>query len=933
MTLAQILLAASLYLYAQSAPAEVSGIVYEGGDVPLGGVTIELIAGELRLTQMTGADGRFRLCCLPERHFQIVFRDEESSTSGEFTLTAPPASPFYVIATLDTTSTEGWRVREAISPENTPDPSTRTYWRADYARLPSTLQPWTLLGQTEISATVQRFDIAGMHGDEVLLFGSRGGSWSQNKILWNGFRMTTGDGTTLSVPDLSATESMTYDAGSAGPSSPGAVLLLQPRRGDSTLHGQAHIFLQAGALQNVNVTPRLRSFGITESDERYRYFAQGNLQLGGPLSSRWTYFGSASRLQMEKWIRNHLLPVTSNLTSENVHVSGDLTARSRLGLVWLGQQASQPQEGASPQAARESTRDTSRTFQSLQASWTHTISPRSFFDARAALSIGRTDAAFQPGVSLPAGEDLFPGFVDIPIVPSAEGGREIVALLNHVHTGAAPLAAASRDRSLQARTQFHAFRNGPGTMTHRLSFGNDIEWLAAHERTEAFQNMHLRLFRGAADSVKLLNPSDARNGGAQVQAYAADTVSMGALTFSFSGQANWAWGSNRKTLGSGASKLRWRNFAGRAGVAYRFGQRYPTVLRAALAHRPREALIRALKAVHPDGPGAAIHRWNDTNQDGSFQSGELGLLTRVEGSSFTRPDSALKQPYAHEVDLEASQELPGKLVLSLHAFRRVEHQVLALVNTGVPSSAYDAVAVFDPGNDGASQTGDEAWVVAYNQHPGTLGQDTYVLTNPSDASGFSEGYEARVAYTRARLQWELAFTQYRAVARTAPGNGPRQNDWSVLAVINDPNESINAYGSTFFDRGLGARFWGTWQPGWNIRFSWITSYLDGAPYGRILPVDGLNQGLIGILATRRGPGDGSVSDGKRTVHNITTDLRLLRGFRLSRGRLDATLDVFNVFNVAHALQEADVTSPNHLWRIPLSFQTPRSLQVGLRFTW
>jgi hypothetical protein len=293
----------------------------------------------------------------------------------------------------------------------------------------------------------------------------------------------------------------------------------------------------------------------------------------------------------------------------------------------------------------------------------------------------------------------------------------------------------------------------------------------------------------------------------------------------------------------------------------------------------------------------------------------------------------LKQPYTREVHLEAAQKLPGGFVFSLRTFRRVQHHLLALMNTGVPSSAYDTVAVFDPGNDGASQTGDEVWRVAYNQHPDTLGHDVYFLTNSSDASAFSEGYEARVTEVGTRFRWELAFTRYRAVARTAPGNGPLQNDWAVFPVINDPNQAINAYGSTFFDRGLGARFWGTWRPGWDTRLSWISSYLDGAPYGRILPVTGLNQGLIGILATPRGPGDGSSNGGKRTAYNLTMDLRLSRTFQLKRGRVDTTLDVFNLFNSAHALREADITSPTHLWRIPLSFQTPRSLQLGLLFGW
>jgi hypothetical protein len=912
---------------------ELFGIVYVADNVPLADVTVELTFGKLHLTQATGPDGRFLFCCLPEGQFEIFFHHREASTAGEFTLTLARAKPSHVIVELETGSAKGWHLREDPSYGDVPDTSARTYTQANIARLPSALHLWALLGHTEVSATVERFDVAGMHGDDAMLFGSRGGSWSQNRVVWNGFNVTSGDGArTLLLPDLAAVADTTYDASSAGISPSGAVVLLEPRKGESSLHGEGHIFFQSGALQNVNVTPRLRSFGITESDERYRYFAQGNAQLGGPISSRWTYYGAASRLQTEKWIRNYLVPVSSTLTSETVHLLGDLSARDRLGLVWLGQQEHQPRGGANPQVASEATLDTFRDFQSLQGSWTHIVSPRSLLDARAAFSIGKTDTAFQSGTDKQSREELFPGFVDIPFVPSAENGRYIVAMLNNVWTGAAPLATASRDRRLEVRTQFHALRGGPRTSVHRLSFGFDLEWLQADERAHAFQNIGLRFFRGTPNSVKFFNASDAPNGSTRAQGYAVDNISIGSLSFSFSGQASRAWGSNQSANSEGNS-LRWGNFGAHAGVGYRIGHRNPTLLRAAVAHRYEEALIRALKAVHPNGPSVSTYSWNDLNQDGAFQPGEFGRLTKVEGSAFSRLDPQLKQPYAREVHLEAARELPGRLVFSLHAFRRVEHNILALMNTGVPLSAYAPVEVFDPGDDGASQTGDEAWRVAYNQNVETLGQDAYLLTNFSHPRAFSEGYEAHVTKSGTQLEWDLAFTRYRAVARTAPGNGPLQNDWSVLAVINDPNQSINAYGSTFFDRGLGARFWGSWEPGWHMRLGWICSYLDGAPYGRILPVTGLNQGLLGILATRRGPGDGSSNAGKRTAHNFTTDLRLSRGFHLNQGRLDASLDVFNLFNSAHALREADVTSPAHFWRIPLSFQTPRSLQVGLHFGW
>lgn len=921
-------------LQALPATVELSGIVLGAGLGPLANVTVELTSGKLRLIQTTGPDGRFYFCCLPAGEFKITFRHEQASGTGELDLTLSPQGRHRVTADLEIARTGEWGVREDTSLEVGKGTSTRTYTRKNVELLPSTLHLWSLVTHTEVSATAERFDLAGMHSDETMLLGSRGGSWSQNRIEWNGFNLTSTDGArTLLLPDLSTVESVTYDAIPRGISPPGTELALEPRVGSSTLHGEAHILFQSGALQNVNVTPRLRSFGITESDERFRHFAQVNVQLGGPLSSGWTCFGAVSRQQAEKWIRNHPLPVSNALTTGTFNLMGDVSPQNRLGLAWVGQEWHQPQAGASPQVALEATRDTTRTFQGLQGSWTRTISPQSLLDARAALFVGNLDAALRPGTNQPSRVELFPSFVDIPLVPSAEGGRPIVGLLNNVFTGAAPLAIASRDRRLQALLGFQTYRTGPGRSAHRLSLGVDAEWLQTQEQASALQNINLRFFRGEPDSVQDFDGTETRITSTHTRGYAAEHISMGALTFSFSGQASWTRGHNLRIAGPRSSLLSWVSAGGQAGVGYRIGHRYPTVLRAAMAHRYHDSVVPALKAVHPDGLGISTYSWNDSNQDGGFQNGELGPLLKVEGAPFSQLDAQLKQPYTREIHLEATQELPGKLVLSLHAFRRVEHRLKGFVNFGIPFSSYSAVTVFDPGDDGASQTGDEALRVAYDQSPGTLGQDAYFLTNPIDASGFAEGYESRLSQRSSRLQWQLAFTRYRAVARTPSGNGPLQNDWSAFSVVNDPNESINAYGSTFFDRGLGARFWGACQLGWNTRLGWISTFLDGAPYGRILPVTGLNQGLIGILATRRGPGDGSPGEGKRTAHNLTIDLRLSRDFQLAPGRLVASLDVFNLSNAANALREADVTSPTHLWRIPLSFQIPRSLQLGLQFDW
>ncbi len=129
--------------------------------------------------------------------------------------------------------------------------------------------------------------------------------------------MTSSDGRRpLLMPDLNATDGMTFESATHETGvAPGAVLALEPRKGSATgIHGSGVVFFQSGALQNTSVSAHVREFGITDSDERYRYFTHGNIQLGGPLSTNWTYFGSASRAQAEKWVRNHAIAVPANLT-------------------------------------------------------------------------------------------------------------------------------------------------------------------------------------------------------------------------------------------------------------------------------------------------------------------------------------------------------------------------------------------------------------------------------------------------------------------------------------------------------------------------------------------------------------------------------------------------------------------------------------------
>src|SRR5215831_9452056 len=128
----------AICLRAQPA-TELFGIVYEADNVPLARVTVELTFRKLHLTQATGPDGRFFFCCLPEGQFEIVFRHQQASTAGEFTLTLARAKPSHVIAELQTGNSKGWHLQEDLSYGDVSDTSHRTYTQVDIARLPSTL--------------------------------------------------------------------------------------------------------------------------------------------------------------------------------------------------------------------------------------------------------------------------------------------------------------------------------------------------------------------------------------------------------------------------------------------------------------------------------------------------------------------------------------------------------------------------------------------------------------------------------------------------------------------------------------------------------------------------------------------------------------------------------------------------------------------------
>jgi hypothetical protein len=322
--------------------------------------------------------------------------------------------------------------------------------------------------------------------------------------------------------------------------------------------------------------------------------------------------------------------------------------------------------------------------------------------------------------------------------------------------------------------------------------------------------------------------------------------------------------------------------------------------------------------------GEQVYAWHDLNGDGIAQPQEIGQLLRVGGGPNSAIASNLARPFTDEISIGAQQNVNDRITAYVRFFRRDDHRLIALENTGVPFSQYTPVQYPDPGNDGIPGTADDQVLTLYNENQSGLGHDFLLLTNTGPHASY-KGFQALVLL-RLTPSWQFAanFTAGQTLAHTSPGNSPLQNDTGVVNTLAiDPNTLVMSPGRTYFDRGYMGKITAYYAAPRGFYLSAVATYFDGTPFGRLLFVNGFNQGPFFVRATPAGhPG------GFQTQLNATIDLRFAHDFRLSKGSLSGYLDVFNLMNWNSNTQESALTGPAFLLRVPLAVEAPRTFRLG-----
>ena len=889
---------------AQSRSAAVYGVVQSPG-APLADVTIHLWPADQSqpiAEGVTGADGRFRFTGLTWGEYYLGFA-AEGWQNRTIHIDLRSDGTLWVNTTL-----------VPLPGEEAPrsQPLDESVWFGtqfgDLAirQLPNGRNIWSLLEAQEPSTVTNRFDIAGLQTATPALFSAFGASWTESQYRFNSLDVT--DPYTSGLPlinpgvdTLSEFRVVTASKPAASQGSGENLTLASPEAGGA-LHGGIAFYGSGGPLQSNNMDAGLRILGFP-GPEQLSSLIDAQAQLGGNLPKAMEaipFFLSLSAQQVAQTLGGFSAPVDSGVNRVLADFAPWLHGSQRLNLLYSGQHVFNSAQGATPTIAPSATTHSNDNFNQFQALWSQRLRPSAVLSASFGVVNAIESSAFQNGAQ----------------------GTSAVNLPLLTFTGPAPLASSGVRTRYEANGILQIIAYGSWG-AHSLSLGVDWErseivnrWYSMGDSLEVLVN------RVSSEVIRWNTPAQAKQHVQNVAEYVQDAwrpwkwlaLPLGLRIDTSSGQADGV-----------ANSISWTTVQPRTGFVVPL---WPAglVLQGSWSRYGHVLEGRYLDFGNPAALGAQVLRWGDANGDGIAQASELGPLLRVWGGPYSAIDSHIARPYTDEFNFGLQENFSSRFTAALRFLRRDDHRLIALENSGVSFSQYTPVPYPDPGNDGIYGTLDDQVLTLYNENPPALGHDFLLLTNPQGLRASYKGVEA-VVVMRLQQAWgfSASFTAGQTLARTSPGNSPLENDTGVVSSLAiDPNTLVMSRGRTYFDRGYTGKVTAYYFAPHGFHLAAVATYLDGVPFGRLLFVNGFNQGPFFVRATPVGhPG------GFQTELNSSLDFRLARDFRVQRGIVSGYLDVFNLLNLNNNTQEMALTGPSFLLRVPVSIEAPRTFRLGI----
>ncbi len=889
---------------AQSRSANVLGVV-QGSGRAIAGVRVHLSAADGSQTiadAVTDASGRFSFTGLTWGTYNLDL-SADGWKSRRVVIGVRSGSTLNVRATLSPLASDQATVPVQVNDEDVwfgTQFDNFSIWQ-----LPNGRNIWSLLQGQEASTVTDRFEIGGLRTSVPALFSAFGASWTENQYGFNGLDVTDPyiPGLPLINPGIDALSEYQVVTASkpAAAQGSGENLTLAAPKPDGVLHGGVWLFGSGGALQSDNTNARLQEADFP-GPERLNSLIDASAQLGGKSPAAMAdlpYFISFSTQQVSQNLGGFAAPIDTGVNRVLTNFTPWSRGSQRLTLLYSGQHVFNSSQGAMPTVAPSATTRGNDNFNQFQALWNQILRPATLLSASFGVVNAIVSSSFQNGVQ---GIST----VDLPLL---------------IFGGPAPLATSGLRTRYEAQGILQSILYGH-LGSHSLSLGFDWSRSNMTNRWYAMGNTQLVLVNGVGSELILWHtPAIAEQHVQNIAEYIQDswrptkwlTLPIGLRIDTSTGQASEA-----------ANSISWTTLQPRLGFVVPLWPR-GRILKGSWSRYGQLLQGRYLDFGNPAALGAQVFRWQDSNGDGVAQPEEVGPLLRVSGGPYSALDPHIARPFTDEISFGLEQSVGNRVTASIRFFRRDDHRLIGLENSGVPFSDYSPVQYTDPGNDGVFGTQDDQVLMLYNENPSALGHDFLLLTNPALRATY-KGFEASVV-AQVRNSWEFSatFSAGQTLAHTSPGNSPFQNDTGFTGSLGiDPNTLVMSQGRTYFDRGYMGKITAYYAAPHGFYLAAVATYFDGVPFGRLLFVNGFNQGPFFVRATPVGH-----PSGFQTQLNSTLDARLARDFRLRESTVSGYLDVFNLLNLNSNTREADLTSPAFLLRVPLAVEAPRTIRLGV----
>jgi hypothetical protein len=322
--------------------------------------------------------------------------------------------------------------------------------------------------------------------------------------------------------------------------------------------------------------------------------------------------------------------------------------------------------------------------------------------------------------------------------------------------------------------------------------------------------------------------------------------------------------------------------------------------------------------VNPMARTTRRYRWDGTLP---FVPDPTRLLSTSGGPNRTL-DPDLSLPYTDEFVAGIDQQVMSDTTVRFTYVRKLERNRMRLQNTAIPYEAYNIpVSVLDRGRDFTSPS-DDRFLTVYSLDRQYVGRRADLLTNdPAHKSDFatynvevvkrlSNKSQLLTGFDMSKYEtWSFASAISQDIA-TDTGGGPPQ----------DPNRAT-------YNNYLDYWHWqykalGSYELPYGINTSASVRITKGEPYGRTLNIAGLTQGSLTLTVEPQG------TFFYPTVKLI--DLRLSKGVRIGRGRLEGLFDVFNLTNSPAVLGTNNLTGATY--GSVLTTVNPRIARLGVRWS-